>query len=49
MKVMCEHCGSPNLDTDAVCYNCSKPPLDPKQAEPKPEAEPKPAKKATKK
>lgn len=24
-KIMCPHCGSPNLDTDAACYDCSKP------------------------
>jgi hypothetical protein len=27
MKVMCAHCGSPNLDTDAACYDCGKPPV----------------------
>lgn len=25
MKVMCGHCGSPNLDTDAACYDCCRP------------------------
>lgn len=24
-KTMCPHCGSPNLDTDTACYDCSKP------------------------
>lgn len=24
MKMMCPHCGSPNLDTEAICYDCSK-------------------------
>lgn len=27
MKVMCAHCGSPNLDTDATCYDCGKSPV----------------------
>lgn len=40
MKIMCANCGSPNLDTDAACYDCGKPPLVVEKAKPK--AEPKP-------
>lgn len=35
MKIMCPYCGSPNLNTEAACYNCSKPLQAPKQSEPK--------------
>lgn len=24
-KIMCPHCGSPNLDSEAACYDCNKP------------------------
>lgn len=52
-KIMCANCGSPNLDTAAVCYDCGKPPLAPKQAktkaEPATESKPVEEKKATKK
>lgn len=45
MKIMCPHCGSPNSDADAACYDCGKPLAAP-ASEPKEEAKPVKRKKA---